>query len=210
MTVTKQQQLEWLSKNLDEWKCGFIDIGMSVGVLGKISSFVPYHTITREEWQQERYKMRKQEADDVSIFNFVDDETLAANIEAMKALGATLVPPHKQDNSWHERGEFPPIGCECEYNDAAWGFEDVSVTPMDGDKLTICAKSKTPSGRDCAIFTWVSKNRALLAAASASPAVFRPLRTEREKAIDAACEAIGGVIGGRLIIERLYDAGMLK
>ena len=39
---------------------------------------------------------------------------------------------------------------------------------------------------------------------------FRPLRTEREKAIDAACKEIGDVIGGRLIIERLYDAGLLK
>ena len=39
---------------------------------------------------------------------------------------------------------------------------------------------------------------------------FRPLRTEREKAIDAACKAIGDVIGSRLIIERLYDAGVLK
>lgn len=39
---------------------------------------------------------------------------------------------------------------------------------------------------------------------------FRPIRTEREKAIDAACEAIGGVIGGRLVVERLYDAGLLK
>ena len=39
---------------------------------------------------------------------------------------------------------------------------------------------------------------------------FRPVRTEREKAIDAAYEAIDGVIGDRLIIERLYDAGVLK
>ena len=39
---------------------------------------------------------------------------------------------------------------------------------------------------------------------------FRPLRTEREKAIDSACEVVGDVIGGRLIIERLYNAGMLK
>ena len=39
---------------------------------------------------------------------------------------------------------------------------------------------------------------------------FRPLRTEREKAIDAACKTIGDVIGGRLVVERLYDAGLLK
>ena len=39
---------------------------------------------------------------------------------------------------------------------------------------------------------------------------FHPVRTEREKAIDAACEVIGDVIGGRLLIERLYDAGILK
>ena len=31
-----------------------------------------------------------------------------------------------------------------------------------------------------------------------------------EQAIDAACKAIDGVIGNRLIIERLYAAGLLK
>ena len=36
------------------------------------------------------------------------------------------------------------------------------------------------------------------------------LHSYREKAIDAACKAIDGVIGDRLIIERLYDAGVLK
>ena len=36
------------------------------------------------------------------------------------------------------------------------------------------------------------------------------LHSYREKAIDAACKAIDGVIGDRLIIERLYDAGILK
>ena len=40
---------------------------------------------------------------------------------------------------------------------------------------------------------------------------FRPLRTEREKAIDAACEAIGGVGEDELlVIEKLYDAGILN
>lgn len=38
-----------------------------------------------------------------------------------------------------------------------------------------------------------------------------PIRTKREKAIDAACKEIGGVgEDGLLIIERIYDAGMLK
>ena len=117
------------------------------------------------------------------------------------------------DNAWHERGELPPVGCECEYNHSAWGFEDVSVTPMDGDKLTICAKSKTPSGRECVIFTWVSKNRALLAAATAIPAVFRPLRTEREKAIDEMISVTLAVINQdtqRQMFGMLYDAGYRK
>ena len=124
------------------------------------------------------------------------------------------------DSSWHERGEFPPVGCECEYNDAAWEFEDVSVTPMDGDKLTICAKSKTPLGRECVIFTWVSKNKALLAASAAIPAVFRSLRTEREKAIDEIAASIGANFRfegydlhariTRSLSEVIYDAGYRK
>ena len=180
--VTKQQQLEWLAKNLEKWNSGY-----DFAVVDKCldgSFYVRWPSvcssgITKKEWQHERDKMNSKP---------------------------------EIDNSWHERGEFPPVGCECEYNDAAWGFEDVSVTPMDGDNLTICAKSKTPLGHECVIFTWVSKNKALLAAAAASPDVFRPLCTEREKAIEEMANLITKSVFGsaKCQAEKLYDAGYRK
>ena len=102
------------------------------------------------------------------------------------------------DNSWHERGELPPVGTECEvlnnelYNPA---WEKCTIIYMSTYKCIYSAESRSE----------MVGNVDLTGAIE-----FRPLRTEREKAIDAACKAIGDVMGGRLIIERLYDAGMLK
>ena len=95
------------------------------------------------------------------------------------------------DNSWHERGELPPVGCEC--------------LILNGEAVMIVSHGSL-SGLAVAFYPYGVGG--LYSAALAGS--FRPLRTEREKAIDAAYKAIGDVIGGRLIIERLYDAGLMK
>lgn len=102
----------------------------------------------------------------------------------------------QQDNSWHDRGEFPPAGCECE---ALYSDEWITVISVGIDSSGYCVFEVPECMNDEPPYDGIHEQ-----------ARFRPLRTEREKAIDAACEAIGGVISGRLIIERLYDAGLLK
>lgn len=60
MTVTKQQQLEWLAKECHAWK-GRDFILVSDTELGyRLPVTAGCHLITREEWQQERDKMQKQ------------------------------------------------------------------------------------------------------------------------------------------------------
>ena len=99
------------------------------------------------------------------------------------------------DNSWHERGELPPVGCECDIRHSY-------CNPEKYEKVTVAAITSEYVIVKYATFEqhYMLKNIS-----------FRPLRTEREKAIDAACKAIG-VVGedGLLMIERLYDAGLLK
>ena len=96
------------------------------------------------------------------------------------------------DNLWHERGEFPPAGTVCEVHENEW--VETFIIGMDKEGYCVYTTGDQYVGYD-------GEN---------DPSNFRPLCTEREKSIDAACEVIGDVIGGRLIIERLYDAGILK
>ena len=102
------------------------------------------------------------------------------------------------DNSWHERGELPPVGCECEYkpvND--WVkckvlFAGDSLYVLGVQEVEICVRVLDVD--------------------------FRPLRTEREKAIDemvdilkAKFNRLGGdgiTVAG--IVDELYDAGYRK
>ena len=106
----------------------------------------------------------------------------------------------KQDNSWHERGELPPVGAVCEAHitsENLWVEIEV-VAHRDGYVLGWCRNEK------CGYH-------------GSEKSDFRPLRTEREKAIDALIDIIcaGGYFtrrdgAAREIAERIHDAGMLK
>ena len=97
------------------------------------------------------------------------------------------------DSSWHERGELPPVG--------------VPVELWVGGTFAYNCEFISKHGNNYVMWN-LDRDRAN--SADYMHSQFRPLRTDREKAIDAAYEAIDGVIGDRLIIERLYDAGVLK
>ena len=97
------------------------------------------------------------------------------------------------DTPWHECGEFPPAGVPVELWFGGSFAYNCEFIAMRGNAYVVW--NIDDDKPDCADYM---------------NSQFRPIRTEREKAIDAACKAIGGVVGGRLIIERLYDAGLLK
>ena len=174
MTVTKQQQLEWLAEKscftshhvnyvvMSNDSVGLI-LGSGTSDLAGLS--INCHVITRAEWQQERGKMQEQPTQPA------------------------------QDSSWHDRGEFPPVGCECYIRHSCCNSEKY-------EKVTVAAITN-----EYVIVKYASLEQHYML----NDISFRPLRTEREKAIDAVCMAIGDVgEDGLLLIERLYDAGLLK
>lgn len=85
---------------------------------------------------------------------------------------------------------LPPVGCECEFihNDASCG--SVIVIGMDGDKIVIKLSGETYCG-----------------ITPSERQVFRPLRTEAERAIDEMVQLSGVSTGAAKI---LYDAGYRK
>ena len=170
MTVTKQQQLEWLAEkscftshhvNYVVMSNDSVGLILGSGTSDRAGLSINCHVITRAEWQQERGKMQKQST---------------------------------QDNSWHERGELPPCGVPVElWFGGSFAYNCEFIVMRGNTYVMWNLDADRPDAAD-----YMNSQ-------------FRPCRTEREKAIDAACKAIGGVgEDGLLIIERLYDAGMLK
>ena len=101
------------------------------------------------------------------------------------------------DNSWHERGELPPIGCECYIRHSCWNSEKY-------EKVTVAAITN-----EYVIVKYTTYEQHYML----NDISFRPLRTERERAIDAACDVIckhGVHDFERGVITKLYDAGLLK
>ena len=116
------------------------------------------------------------------------------------------------DNSWYERGELPPVGCECEWVDDSWvdGADGVCY-PDVGCVVFVCEHKETPGGDVIAVFTWPNGD-GLGVAASRMPADFSPLRTEREKAIEDMSRVMhehDSVINDDTL-GALYDAGYRK
>ena len=102
----------------------------------------------------------------------------------------------QQDSSRHERVELPPIGCECEaMRDGEWVAVEVLRHRVNNVGVNVAAVM------NCTSFNvfWAMN--------------FRPLRTEREKAIDEMVDII--CAGGELskdgsaaheIAERILDS----
>ena len=99
----------------------------------------------------------------------------------------------EDDNSWYERGELPPVGTICEMiDDRATWRECKIIAHEDGACIGWIASLNSP-------FYTYDKSE------------FRPLRTEREKAIDEMIKLIGhGYMSAEMARElaiKMYDAG---
>lgn len=99
---------------------------------------------------------------------------------------------------WHKNGEFPPAGdvCEAEYNTTPSVWESVRVVGFDDGEC---------------VFRWISGCNSGLIGAYSRPKDFRPLRTERDKAIDEMM-AIASTEWGSIedVCGALYMAGYRK
>ena len=105
----------------------------------------------------------------------------------------------QQDNSWRERGELPPVGCECEIKHKCWSeFRRVTVVAITKEYVIVVDGQREQHYYLREI-------------------TFRPLRTEWEKAIDEMATLIGVEcqpspinIGSKRAAEILYNAGYRK
>ena len=104
-------------------------------------------------------------------------------------------------NEWFERGELPPVGTECEVlnhqftSNAAW------------EKCTIIFMGKFKC-----IYNSESCHERVGSVELTGAIEFRPICTEREKAIDAAINIIkkSKEWTFKEIMAELYDAGSLR
>lgn len=104
-------------------------------------------------------------------------------------------------NEWFERGELPPVGTECEVlnhqftSNAAW------------EKCTILFMGKFKC-----IYNSESCHERVGSVELTGAIEFRPIRTEREKAIEVATPLIESLKFSSYakIAEALYDAGLLR
>lgn len=104
----------------------------------------------------------------------------------------------EKDNSWHERGELPPVGTVCEVfnhefgSNAAW------------EKCTILFMGKFKC-----VYSSDSCHERVGNVDLTGVIEFRPIRTEREKFIEAALAVNPWMSGKKMTnaLGYLYDAG---
>jgi len=112
------------------------------------------------------------------------------------------------DNDWHERGELPPAGTECEiFVDGMVGKE---ADKYQHKKAEIMLHTKSKHGTPVAVFRVDSndkkENEYYWDAFTAR--CFRPLKTERERAIEGMRKVVAGLLPK--VCGALYDAGYRK
>lgn len=110
----------------------------------------------------------------------------------------------------HDAGELPPVGSMV----ALVGKTGCArIDEFLGKYIEIIGTAKTPHESD--VITWSHPTRGLCCGIY-NAEFFKPIKTEREKAIDDTLAAIGCaphqdfIKGAPYIIEKLYDAGLLK
>ena len=109
--------------------------------------------------------------------------------------------PKQQDTSCHERGEFPPVWCECEFapkSGGAWNKATIIAVTNQNVIMLVNGESRELVSRICNV-------------------IFRPIRTDREKAIGemallaTECEKYDITQNlAKSVCELLYDAGYRK
>lgn len=113
--------------------------------------------------------------------------------------------PDSGKNYWHERGELPPVGTECEI---AASTEYLKIGYPEGTKVKIYANFTDDRGIKLAAFVDSIGKVGGVATAKC----FRPLKTERERAIEEMVAVIKSVpeYNDFGVAETLYDAGFRK
>ena len=163
--VTKQQQLEFAAEHIEKWKSGYSYAVVEKDADGRLH--VRWPTICTSGITKKEWQ---QERDKMSSKPEVD-------------------------NSWHERGEFPPVGVPVElWWGGSFAYNCELITRRGHNYVVWNLDADRP---DCADHLNTT---------------FRPLRTEREKAVEEMANLIAKSVFGsaKCQAEKLYDAGYRK
>ena len=163
--VTKQEQLEFAAKHIEKWKSGYDYAVVEETTDGHL--YVRWPSICTSGITKKEWQ---QERDKMSSKPEVD-------------------------NSWHERGELPPVGVPVElWFGGSFAFNCEFITKRRHHYVMWNLDADRPDAAD-------NLN-----------SEFRPIRTEREKAIDEMLLAIDHIKEGNFetFIGALYDAGYRK
>ena len=177
--VTKQEQLEFAAKHIEKWKSGYDYAVVERDADGYL--YVRWPSVcTRGITKKEWLREREKMSSESEV-----------------------------DASWHERGELPPVGCECEIRRNCWReFQRITVVAITKEYVIVEDDSVVAREQHYHL----------------SDMTFRPLRTEREKAIEEMLLAIDHIKIEEMLlaidhikegnfetfIGALYDAGYRK
>ena len=122
-------------------------------------------------------------------------KTIWESVQSFKIVGDCYKPKQPEshskpsaDNSWHEKGELPPVGTECEYNSAGDKWHQVEITAH--AKLGLCFIEK-----GCAGENYTSRDASK----------FRPIKSEREHLIGVISSA--GNLSDGMLADAIIAAG---
>jgi len=110
---------------------------------------------------------------------------------------------------WHKNGELPPVGEVCIFDPTGGEcYFNEDELRAQGHQVSIIAHTKyKQSSGSVAVFKWDLDE--CCGVGSANACSFRPLRTERDKAIDEMMEHCD-YLGSRDFAGKLFDAGYRK
>ena len=114
-------------------------------------------------------------------------------------------------NKWFERGELPPVGSECVVDSKA--CESKFVRRFHGKTVNILMHMTDHTGDRLAIFSMPDpSDKTCLCFHGMIAGCFRPIKSDREKAIEAMEEIWNSSIDlcATSVFEKAYDAGLLR
>lgn len=113
-------------------------------------------------------------------------------------------------SDWHKNGELPPVGEVCIFDPTGGEcyFNDDELKAKGHSVCIIAHTNYKKASGIVAVFKWDLDD--CCGVSSANACSFRPLRTEREKAIDEMVSLVEPLATYREFAGAIYDAGMYK
>ena len=113
-------------------------------------------------------------------------------------------------SDWHKSGELPPVGEVCIFdpNGRTEYFDEEAIKAI-GKEVSIISHVKFKNGVG-SVAVFMCDTYGVAVVRSANETCFRPVRTERDKAIDKMVSLVDPLATYKEFAGAIYDAGMYK